>query len=72
MRNSLLLNAGSKKKSLHVKSMFGNKEEKFKSINKRKSERSSGISPDIDEFNDMVSKASGGMNKKKSMFKKKH
>lgn len=74
MKMSLLLNAGSNKKKLRVKSMFGgNSEEKFKSINKHKKDEgySGGISPNIGEFNKMMSKASGGFNKKKSLFKKK-
>lgn len=69
MKKSLLLNAGSKKNT-KVKSMFGDKEEKFKSINKRRSERSGGISPNIEEFKKMISKSSGS-SKKKSMFMKK-
>lgn len=74
MKTSLLLNAG-KKKKIEYKNMFSkNKEEKFKSINKNKKGGNGGISPNLEEFNNMMSKASGGSVKsgKKSLLKKKN
>jgi hypothetical protein len=69
---SLLMNIGNKKKT--NKNMFSNKKEMRHSRNsksKSSTSRSGGISPSVEEFDEMMSKTSGNNDKKKNMFKKK-
>jgi hypothetical protein len=67
------------KQQLAANKMFGSRLGKHgkdfkigKKFSSNKSMKSSSISPDVDEFDDMLSKASGNSKPKKSLFSKRY